>query len=37
LDYIKVDKVYVMKDGELKKQGGPELAKEISESGFSEI
>jgi Fe-S cluster assembly ATP-binding protein len=37
LDYINVDKVYVMKDGELKKQWGPELAKEISESGFSEI
>lgn len=37
LEYIDVDTVYVMKDGEVKATGDRELAKQISESGFSEI
>ncbi len=37
LEYIDVDRVYVMKDGKVKKEGAKELAKMISESGFSEI
>ncbi len=37
LEYINVDKVYVMKDGLVKKQGDMSLVKEISESGFAEI
>lgn len=34
LEFIDVDKVYVMKDGESVKKGNMGLAKEISESGF---
>lgn len=34
LDYIDVDTVFVMKDGKIVKQGGKELAKQISEEGF---
>lgn len=34
LEYIDVDTVFVMKDGQIVKQGGKELAKEISENGF---
>lgn len=37
LEYIDVDTVYVMKDGEVKATGDRKLAKQISESGFSEI
>lgn len=37
LDYIEVDTVYVMQDGKVLKQGGRELAREISEKGFGEI
>jgi len=37
LDYIDVDKVFVMKAGKVVKEGWKELAKEISESGFGEI
>ena len=37
LEYVDVDQVYVLKSGEIVKQGWPELAKEISESGFSEM
>lgn len=37
LEYIDVDKVFVMKEGEVVKQGGKELAEEIKEKGFSEI
>ena len=37
LEYIDVDTVYVMKDGEVKATGDKALAKEISESGFSNI
>lgn len=37
LEYVSVDKVYVLKSGEVIKEWGPELAKEISESGFSEM
>ncbi len=36
LDYIDVDTVFVMKDGKIVKQGGKELAKQISEEGFWE-
>ena len=34
LEFIDVDKVYVMKDGEIVKEGDMKLAKEISENGF---
>ena len=37
LEYIDVDKVFVMKEGEVVKQWGKELAEEIKEKGFSEI
>lgn len=37
LEYIDVDKVYVMKDWEVVKTGDKNLAKEISESGFKDI
>lgn len=37
LDYIDVDEVFVMKGWKVVKQGGKELAKEISESGFGEM
>lgn len=37
LDYIKVDKVYVLKDGEVIKQWGYELAVEISKNWFERI
>ena len=37
LEYIDVDTVYVMKDGEVKATWDKLLAKKISESGFSEI
>lgn len=37
LEFIDVDKVYVMKDGNIVKEGGSELAKEISESGFENL
>lgn len=37
LEYINVDKVFVMKDGLVVKEGGKELADEIKEKGFSEI
>jgi Fe-S cluster assembly ATP-binding protein len=34
LEFIDVDKVYVMKDGNIVKEGDMGLVKEISESGF---
>ena len=34
LEFIDVDKVYVMKDGNIVKEGDSKLAKEISENGF---
>ena len=37
LEYIDVDTVYVMKDGEVKATWDVELARKISESGFWEI
>lgn len=37
LDYIDVDKVFVMKQWQIVKEGGKELAKEISKNGFGEI
>lgn len=37
LDYIDVDEVFVMKGWKVVKQGGKELAKEISESGFGDL
>ena len=37
LEYVEVDTVYVLESWELKKQGGKELAKEISESGFTNL
>ena len=37
LEYIDVDTVYVMESWEVKKQGGKELAKEISENWFTKL
>jgi len=37
LDYIKVDKVFVMKAGKVVKEGGKELVEEIKENGFGEM
>ena len=37
LDYLKPDRVLVMKDGHIVREGGPELAREIEEKGFGEI
>lgn len=37
LEYIEVDTVFVMKEGKIVKEGGRELAKEVSESGFGEM
>ncbi|MFK7780176.1 MAG: Fe-S cluster assembly ATPase SufC [Candidatus Gracilibacteria bacterium] len=37
LDYIHVDKVYVMKDGKIVKKGGMSLAKKISINGFKDL
>ncbi|NVP17891.1 hypothetical protein HUU51_04195 [Candidatus Gracilibacteria bacterium] len=34
LEYIDVDKVYVMKDGKVEREGGKELVCEIMEKGF---
>lgn len=35
LDYVKADKVIVVKDGRIEKTGGPQLAKEIENKGFN--
>jgi len=37
LEFIDVDKVYVMKDGNIVKEGDSNLAKEISENGFTSL
>ncbi len=37
LEFIDVDKVYVMKDGNIMKEGNSSLAKEISENGFNDL
>lgn len=37
LDYIDVDRVYVMKDWKIIKEGGMSIAKEISKNGFAEL
>lgn len=37
LRYIKPDHVHIMKEGQIVKSGGPELAKEIEEQGFDNI
>jgi len=37
LEFIDVDKVYVMKDGNIVKEGDSSLAKEISENGFTNL
>ncbi|MDD4152033.1 MAG: Fe-S cluster assembly ATPase SufC [Candidatus Gracilibacteria bacterium] len=34
VDYFKIDKVYLLEDGKLKKEGGIEIAEEIKEKGF---
>jgi Fe-S cluster assembly ATP-binding protein len=36
LNYIVPDKVHVMVDGRVQKSGGPELAKELEQSGYAE-
>jgi Fe-S cluster assembly ATP-binding protein len=35
LDYIKPDVVHVLADGKIVKSGGPELALELEERGYS--
>jgi Fe-S cluster assembly ATP-binding protein len=35
LDYIKPDVVHVLADGRIVKSGGPELALELEEKGYS--
>ena len=37
LDYIKPDKVHVLAGGRIVKSGGPELAKELEESGYEQF
>jgi len=37
LEYIDVDRVFVMQDGNIVKEGGKELAEQISQEGFGEI
>jgi Fe-S cluster assembly ATP-binding protein len=37
LDYIDVDTVFVMKEWQIVREGGKELAKKISENGFGDI
>ncbi len=37
LDYIEPDVVHVLADGKIIKTGGPDLAKELEEKGYSEI
>jgi len=37
LEYIDVDTVYVMKEGKIIQEGGKDLAKKISETGFENI
>ena len=37
LEFIEVDKVYIMKEGIIIKEGDKNLAKEISESGFANL
>ncbi len=37
LDYIDVDKVFVMKAGKVVKEGGKELVEEIKENGFGDM
>jgi len=37
LDYIDIDKIYVMKDGNIVREGWVELASEINEKGFEEL
>lgn len=37
LEYIDVDTVFVMKAGNIVREGGKELAQDISESGFGEV
>jgi len=37
LEFIDVDKVYVMKEGNIVKEGDSSLAKEISENGFANL
>lgn len=37
LEYIEVDQVFVIKDGKIVKEGGPDLAEEVKEKGFSEM
>ncbi len=37
LDYIVPDQVHVLADGKIQRSGGPELAKELEESGYADI
>ena len=37
LDYVKPDHIHVLVDGRIVRSGGPELAKELEETGYAEI
>lgn len=37
LDYIQPDKVHILSEGKIIQSGGPELAKEIEEKGYSNV
>jgi len=37
LDYVKPDFVHVMRDGQIVKSGGPELALELEKSGYADV
>ena len=37
LNYIKPDKVHIMKDGVIQKTGGPKLASQLEETGYTKI
>ena len=37
LDYVKPSKVYVMMEGQIVKEGGPELVDQIEKEGYNAI
>jgi Fe-S cluster assembly ATP-binding protein len=37
LDYVKPDRILILKDGKIVKEGGPELAKELEQRGYADV
>ncbi len=37
LDYVKPDRILILKDGKVVKEGGPELALELEKSGYTDV